>query len=104
MDTPERIVIIKVEDMPRYHYDVWCDYQSGRTEPLHQSRIVGAGDNTRVTLEYERGLRQAVAQARKKWGALPVYLDTWNGRHQGKIYGEEAGDQHDKQRIEHKNI
>jgi len=87
MDAPARIVIIKMEDMPRYHYDVWADYQSGRAEPLHQSHTVGTSEDIQVALEYERGLRQAVAQARKKWGALPVYLETWGGRHQGKICG-----------------
>ena len=55
--TVTRIEVIQMADMPRYHYEVWADFDDGDCELLQD--------------DYVHGLKNAVRMATLKWGALP---------------------------------
>ena len=50
----KRIEVIHMADLPRYHYEVWADFDDGGSELLQR--------------DYVRGLKHAVRMAAEKWG------------------------------------
>lgn len=52
--TVTRIEIIQMADLPRYHYEVWADFDDGDSELLQR--------------DYVHGLKNAVRMATDKWG------------------------------------
>lgn len=49
-----RIEVIQIAGLPRYHYEVWADFDDGESELLQR--------------EYVHGLKNAVRMANGKWG------------------------------------
>jgi len=66
-----RMEIIQMMDLPRWHYEVWCDFEEGDCELLE-----GKGNED----HYIPGLRSAVRLAREKWGDVPVELCRYRHR------------------------
>jgi len=64
--TVNRIEVIQMADMPRYHYEVWEDFDDGDSELLQRA--------------YVHGLKNAVALAVEKWGRHRIELCRWNPR------------------------
>ena len=56
-----RIHIIQIADLPRYHYEVWADYEGAPNELLQSN--------------YIHGLRNAINMAIAKWGAHRVEIE-----------------------------
>lgn len=61
----DRIHIIQMADMPRFHYEVWADFCQGGSQLL--------------SVNYIQGLRTAVARAFEQWGVHRVELDRVRG-------------------------
>ncbi|WP_419601956.1 hypothetical protein [Thiolapillus sp.] len=65
--TVTRIEVIQMADMPRYHYEVWADFDDGDCELLQD--------------DYVHGLKNAVRMATLKWGSgHRIELSRWNPR------------------------
>ena len=59
-----RIEIIQMADLPRYHYEVWADYEGG--------------DSCLLSRDYIHGLKNAVSLAVEKWGPQRIELCRWH--------------------------
>jgi hypothetical protein len=62
--TVNRIEIIQMADLPRYHYEVWADFEDGSSELLQR--------------EYVHGLKNAVRLSREKWGDHRIEFCRWH--------------------------
>ena len=63
----KRIEIIQMADLPRYHYEVWADFDDSDSELLQR--------------DYVRGLKNAVQMAIEKWGhGHSIVLCRWHPR------------------------
>jgi hypothetical protein len=62
-----RIEVIQMADLPRYHYEVWADFDDGRSELLQN--------------DYVHGLKNVVRMANEKWGSgHRIELCRWHPR------------------------
>ena len=65
--TMKRIEVVQMADMPRYHYEVWAEFDDGDAELLQSG--------------YVHGLRNAVRLAIEKWGpGYRIDLCRWSAR------------------------
>jgi hypothetical protein len=63
----KRIEVIQMADLPRYHYEVWAEFDDGDSELLQH--------------DYVHGLKNAVRMAFEKWGGQHrVDLCRWHPR------------------------
>ena len=62
--TVKRIEVIQMADLPRFHYEVWADFDDGDSELLQR--------------DYVHGLKNAVRMATKKWGRNRIELCRWH--------------------------
>lgn len=61
----KRFHFIQMADLPKYHYEVWADFDCGRSELLQ--------------VDYVRGLSNAVQMAFAKWGVNRIEIDRAHG-------------------------
>lgn len=64
--TVNRIEVIQMADLPRYHYEVWA--------------IIVDGDSELLQRDYVHGLKNAVRMAIEKWGRHRIDLCRWHPR------------------------
>ncbi|HHL71912.1 MAG TPA: hypothetical protein ENJ29_05300 [Bacteroidetes bacterium] len=67
LKTVTRIEVIQMADLPRYHYEVWADFDDGQSELLQNY--------------YVHGLKNAVRMVKEKWGdGHRIELSRWHPR------------------------
>lgn len=64
--TVARIEVIQMADLPRYHYEVWADFDDGDSELLQS--------------DYVHRLKNAVRMAVERWGRHRIELCRWHPR------------------------
>lgn len=75
----KRIQIIQMADLPRYHYEVWANYDNGPSELLRTS--------------YVHGLKTALQMALEKWGGgHRIVLERWHPKKRKPLLVISSGD------------